>query len=235
MPAPPLANNFDCGTDDVTITNGNSGGACGDAVTSTTIAADGTLTFQTEQAHSPANSMRITTVLSAATRIQWTGMGSITTEVFFRTYLYMPALPGSQFSWFSYRDNAAGRTIEYQMTSGGLIRVIDGAPAADIVALQGTVAVATGQWVRLEGRVLPSLTVGEADWFLYNTADSQTASETKAATGLTLGANISEARVGVVTTPAPTNFTGYWDDVKIATDGRIGPSVSLFIPRTLRY
>jgi hypothetical protein len=99
--------------------------------------------------------------------------------------------------------------------------------------LNGTVAVGTNKWVRIEIRckTTAATTTGELDWWLYNTADATTitaSDETKSATALNLATNVDEVRFGQVTNPI-ASYTTFHDDMAVSTTGKIGPQIP--IPR----
>jgi hypothetical protein len=233
MSAPPLRNSLEGGTSGTTLTQavgGNTGGASGNFFDTVTIGASTFLTFDNAQHHSGALSMKVVNAATAAsTRVAWTALGAFTTDVWFRFYLFLPALPGTgQPVLCGIRSSAAAALVaELSITTAGLIRI--NTAGGTVAGLNGAVAVGTNKWVRIEirCRTTAATTTGELDWWLYNTADATniTASdETKSATGLNLATNVDEVRFGQVTNPI-ASYTTYFDDMAVSTTGKIGPQI----------
>jgi hypothetical protein len=224
--APPLNNTFEGGTDTTTITTGNSGGASGDAFSTVVIGASATVTFSATHAHRGTLGMALTQpVTGVQTYVDWISLGSITGNFYARFYLWLTSLPTLTPYLLHVRTSGdVSCAYPIRINTTGFIQAGDATPSG-IAASLGTVACATGKWIRIEARVLPSATVGEIEWRLFNTADSTTADDTKNATGLVLGgANIDRVRIG-----NPNNFessrTFYFDDLAVSTAGWIGPSI----------
>jgi hypothetical protein len=223
MAAPPLSNSFDGGTDGVAVSNANSGGVSGDAFDTVT----GTLClYSSAQAHSGTLGCRIVDA-TVGQSVNWTGLGSITTDVYFRFYMYLTALPTTnRLYMMRLNNNAAGACGWLRLISGtGVVSMADASQAG--FGAEGVVPVALNQWVRIEWRVLPSTTAGSMEWRLYNTADSSTYDDNYGpVTGLVLGANLDQMLFGSQSTFPTTPFTVIYDDVAVSTAGWIGPSVA---------
>jgi hypothetical protein len=223
----PLSNSFEGGTDGVALSTANTGGTSGDAansVTNPTI-----MTFSNLHAAHGTLSMRILqTATPASTRCDWTAIGSLTTNVWFRMYVYLPASPASGAPvLMGIRDSATALCAELNITTGRLIRINTAGGA--VGALDGTVALPLAGWCRIEFRCLANATTGEFEWRLYNTLDSTTPDETKSATGLNTLANIDGFRWGQVTNPV-ANFETFHDDVAVSPNGWIGPAGGTPLP-----
>jgi hypothetical protein len=222
MATVPVANTFEGGTDGVTISAANSGGASGDAFTSVF----GTSLFQ----NSPAIGGMAMEVVDAAgsTGVRWTGFGLGSVSVYFRGYYYLTAFPTTNALIPMFVQTAAAASCaQLQLTTAGKLRNLNA--AAGPLGTAGAVSVALNQWIRIEWRVLASTTVGEAEWRLFNTADSTTADETQNNTGAVLGADTDGIRFGVCTTPVPTTpFTVGVDNVAASSTDWIGPVPSGF-------
>ncbi len=226
MSVPPLSNKFDCGSDGTLITVGNTGGACGDAFDLVQTNAGIGPSFSTDFAHSAGLSLKIVTANPVATSNtgRWTGFGSITTSVYSRVYLYLPALPsGSSLKFFRFRTNA-GDSAYLEIDTAGKVHALNAAASA-IAASQGTTTVAINQWIRIECRVLSSTTVGEIEWRYFSSADSSSITETQSATAQVLGANTDGLIVGTVNTNQPVSYTYYFDDFAVSATDWIGPAV----------
>jgi hypothetical protein len=238
MPAPPLANSFEGGSDGTTITTGNSGGASGNAFDNVTIGLASTVAFQNNPVAGGLTGHMTMGATAAATHIDWTGLGSITGAVYSRMYLYKTATPPA--TWFypmQWNNNASARCAAVAITAGNILRM-DNAAGSSI--LTSTITIPNNQWVRIETKVVPSTTVGTVEYRIYLSADASHYDETKNATGLVLGANIDQVFFGLITTP--TNMNGqhwYYDNLAVSTVDWIGsanrepasPPVNPLLPR----
>lgn len=232
MAAPPLANTLEGGTNGVEITSANSGSGSGDAFDATTSGVEGSPYFSNAQARNTL-SMRFTysTAPGGTLFARWDALGSITTVVYTRFYLYIPAaLPDNNFYPLSIRTAADATSGIIRILATGLIQARD---STNTGISEGTVSVATGQWIRIETRVISSTTVGELEWRLYNSADSATITDTANATGAVLGANTDRTNWGINVTAPASPFTVYFDDLAVSTAGWIGASSSPPVVPTL--
>lgn len=228
MPAPPLTNTLEGGTNGVEITSANSGGGSGDAFSTTTEGVEGSPFFNSTQKRD-ALSMRINYASAPAATLfaQFGGLGSITTAVYFRAYLFLPATPGNNnFYPFGVRTSADASSAILRILSTGSGGFIQGRDASNSNLGDGAVAVALNQWVRIEFRVVSSTTVGEFEWRLYNTADSSSITDSLSSTGAVLGANTDRINIGCNVTAPVQPFTVYYDDLAVSTTGWIGPSAA---------
>jgi hypothetical protein len=240
MPAPPLNNTFEGGSDGTTITTANSGGASGDALTITT-GAGSVHTFASDRAANGVLSMKIVMPASgqAATRGDWTGLGSITTNVYYRMYFSQLQAPGPAARYIiGFRENAGSglsAQVRIQGTSTNNILRVDDKAAAPITALDSTTQLTnTTGWYRIECRILSSTTVGEFEWrlFLPGNEHGTTPDETKNATGQALAANTDSVRTGMVTN-ALASETLWFDEIAVSTVNWIGPAAAPFVDDTV--
>lgn len=225
--APPLANTFEGGADETTITTGNSGGGSGDAFDSVVIGASVGLVFDTARAAHGSMSLRMTQpATTAISYVAWSTLGAITGATFIRWYQYMTALPSTDNFWPLNLVSSGGNVgrVRINQTTGFVeLRDSTGAGISGI----GDVAVAVNQWVRIECRVIPG-TGGSAElaFRLYNTPDSTSIDDTVALTGLsTLGTDLDAVRLGAHGTDLGDPSVSVWfDDFAISTDDWIGPA-----------
>ena len=223
MPAPPLTNTLEGGTNGVEITSATSGGGSGDAFSTTTEAVEGSPFFNSTQKRDTL-SMRFNYASAPAGTLfaGWSGLGSLTTAVYIRTYLYIPsALPDNNFYPIGIRTAANASSAIIRILSTGIVH---GRDAGNSQISAGTVAAATGQWIRLEARVVSSTTAGELEWRLFNNADSTTADDTANATGAVLGVDTDRVNFGCNVTAPVQPFTVYFDDMAVSTAGWLGPT-----------
>lgn len=234
MPAPPLANCFDGGTDGTTITVGNSGGQSGDALSAVTIGLNCDLRFNVDPLSGDMAAHTVMPATAAATYFEWNTFGTLTVPLWVRFYLLKTATPGG--TWFypcQCLTAAVSRSAALAITTGNLLRVDN---AAGTSVGTSTIALPSNQWVRVEAKVTPSTTVGVVEYRLYTKdADAPAANydETKTFSGLVLGANINSTTFGVSATVTNMNAQHwYYDNVALSTVDWLGPAQSskLFIP-----
>ena len=223
MPAPPLSNTFESGQSDGTaITVGNSGGGAGDAWSSKT----GTVTYSTAQVmHGALSGFFDHTAANQQSFVNWTGLGSITTSVWFRFYIYLTAVPNSAYRPVQPLTAAAGADGLFYLDTARHM----------VIQQNDTTTLATGtqqyplaSWFRVEGRVLSSVTVGELEMKFWSTPDSggtPTDAIASAATAV-IGANCNEMQFGLRDFGSGFNFDVYLDDIAVSSAGWIGPSGS---------
>lgn len=220
MPAPPLANTFNGGTDGVLVTAANSGGASGNAFD---VVQSSIWNFTNVQSHSGGIAIR---AVDAAVGgwMEWDGLGSLTTAIFFRWYMYISAYPTTNRHYALAIRNSAGSACGFiRIFTSGVVSAADASNSG--FGADGSVGIALDQWVRLEARCVASTTVGELGWRLYNSPDSTTISDSASGTGLTLAANVDQVWYGLTTAPFPAvPYTSYIDDVAVSTTDWIGPS-----------
>jgi hypothetical protein len=231
------SNTLEGGTDGVTLTQavgGNTGGASGDFFDVVTTGGSVGHTFSNLQARG-ALSMRIAQPTTfASTRVDWTALGAFTTDVWTRQYLYFPANPLTNKVHIWAARTSGALCAQMAITTAGLVEPQNAAGAA-IASGTGAVAVPLNQWFRIETRTVPSATVGVFEWWLYNTADSATHTETNVQTGLVLAANIDVIRLGQITTPGPTgSFLSYHDNMAVSSTAKLGPATAATFDRPLR-
>jgi hypothetical protein len=172
----------------------------------------------------------------ALTHLDWTGFGSLTVATYMRFYLFKTATPPA--NWFGpaqFNNNAAARCASLTITTGNLLRC-DNAAGSSVGT--STLTLPNNQWVRIELKVTPSTTAGIIEYRLYLDPDAQGSSwsETKAFSGLVLGANIDQAMWGITATATNMNGqTWYHRGVGISTADWLGPIkyLSPSVPRRM--
>ena len=189
------------------------------------ISASTTMTYDTTVAHSGTQSCQITTSANSVVYGMWTAAGLLTnagTQEWFRLYLYFTANPSTQHQVFVALVSGT-RAADVIITSAGKVSVRNAAGTA-ITGATTTNSIALNQWVRIEGYIISSATVGQAEIKLFNTPDSATPTETdtSAATQNTLGGTLNQFRYGMGT-GGVTGQTWWMDDVAVSVSGYIGP------------
>jgi hypothetical protein len=221
MPAPPLANTFEGGSDGTSITTGNSGGASGDAFS----AVGGTVTFETSKAMHGVLSAEVAIPGVADSRtVKWLTLGSFTTDVWVRVYLQFPSQPATSLRFIRFQTNA-GSTCGYFFLQGGTGKFA-AMNAAGTGTAVGATEVAYNQWVRFEGRVRAATSNGQMEWRYYASADSASIPDTTSSTTMVLGADADEVQYGNTNTSAPTSYTFYMDDVAVSSSAWLGASMT---------
>lgn len=228
MPAAPLSNTLD-GPDATAITTGNSGGSLGDALSNVVAGSGVTLAYSTTQeaAGSVASAGFSHATISTVSYLEWTGLGSLTGDVWIRFYMYAsgPVTTGQGTVRIAeFMTATPGTSARLMKTEAGVIALRNAAGSS--FGTGGTVTMATAQWIRLEARIRSSTTAGEFEWWLFNDPDSTVADDTANSTGAVLGANTDAIRFGPTgsTSPFPSGSTGYYDEIAVSTTGPIGPS-----------
>jgi hypothetical protein len=233
VPAPPLANTLEGIAGGTTITTGNSGGISGDAFSAVTIGAGSSLIASNAlAAHGTAAIRLITPAVSpAATRVEWTGFGSITTAVWARVYFWLMVHPeqlGGGLIFLNFRNAAAALSAEVRIANATNFG-IRAAPASGTVdaAMDGLLRVPVQRWCRFECRIVSSTTVGEFSWRLYLNPDAAVAdfNDSGSKTGLVLAADTDAIRIGMVTNPLASGEV-YFDSPAVSTSDWIGADSS---------
>ena len=209
--------------DGLFITAGNSGGGNGHNVNSVTGVGG---QFTSANYKSAPGAMKVVNP-TVATSINWSSLGSLTTAVYFRVYLYLTANPvTNDLRLMHYVDNTATLCAAFDVFTSGVItcRIASGGGGN----ASGTIPVTLNKWVRLEGYVIPSTTVGVVAWRLFNDTDSLVPTEQKIASGLVLGANVDGVRLGIFANTPALPFSALYDNWAIGDDW-IGPTTS--VPR----
>lgn len=205
-----VSNSFEGGTNGVTVSTANSGGASGnafDATTVTTPGAGNSRTFDNAQKAHDTLSLKIVSggTTSEANYVGWTtAIGGTMTEMYGRFYLRLSAAPSGTVRVLRVGDAATNASLIINTTPA--IRWLDSANSS----VGGTFTLSTGTWYRVEWRVKQSATVGEVEANIY-LLDSTTVSGTISSTGANTGASaIDGTRQGLAI--ATTNTVTYWLD-----------------------
>jgi hypothetical protein len=220
---PLLTNSFEGGTNTVTISAANSGGASGTAFDVVTIGTGATATFDTAHAaHGTLAGNITTTATSSQDFLSWTTAMGTQTQVWLRVYCYFTANPGVGLNLYRSLATAA-LSAGLQLTATGKLRSLDSAGAT---VQTMTNSVALNAWFRVEAMILTSATVGQVEVKLFNTPDSTTPTETiTSSANLNTGANMNTYRFG--NTVSAANMGPFWmDDLGLSTTGYIGPVVA---------
>lgn len=214
-------NSFEGGSDETTLTTGNSGGTSGNAFDSVSVGTGATLVFDNAQAAPSLGSFSLRTSTggtSALAYASWT-LASVTTD-YCRGYFRFTSLPSAQQNFIRYLS-AGSQSLRVNVTTGGLVEVRN---AANSVVGTTTNAITAASWFRVEMFTTFSATVGAIVLRLYLSANSTSITETLNLTSLALTASASEVRWGVGS--AMSNAVQVWTD-NVATEGStyFGPAL----------
>lgn len=147
---------------------------------------------------------------AAVTHLQRLGLGSLTSDVYFRYYFDKGATDVGT-NWFDAMrglDSAAARAFNIGVSAASdFTRVANAADTEDTGA-RGTTTIPASTWVRYEIRVTPSTTVGQIQWKMWSVDPESTGTpndDHTTTTATALLASIDGARWGVTSTPTNQN------------------------------
>lgn len=218
-----LANTAEGGANGVAVSTANSGGASGNAWDAVNAGGSGSITYDNAHAHSGTLAYKIVADAANNVIMTWdTSLSGSQTELWGRCYIYLTEVPANNIALVWLRTAANGNMGRVRIA--GTTGVIDVTDASNTVVQAGTVAVAIGQWVRIEWHAIASTTAGTLTATLYNSADSTSASETVGASGtVALGAAvIDRVHYGRVAASSPPTF--WLDDLGVSDAGPMGPA-----------
>jgi hypothetical protein len=230
MPAPPLSNTFEGGSDTTVITTGNSGGSSGNAFQGVT----GSPAYSATQSKKILSMACVQGGTYAVSLVDWTGLGSFAnTWVYVRFYMWLPSIPTVSTRFTAWETSAATICSSLGITTSGFLQFYDN-PASGVAATLGTVALATNAWNRIEARLRTdgsSPTLADGDWRLYktdpDTADLASFDETKGSTGWSASSagnvTIDRTYFGHTGSVGPINTTWYFDNLAVSATDWIGP------------
>lgn len=208
-------------------TNGNSisTGDPGSATAWDLVQRSGSVTSTYSNAHAAHGTLsaQMNEVTGSANWLEWsTSMGS-TVDNYGRVYMWINALDvGVTQVWCHALDNTDAQIVQFLINGSGVLRMINSAAA--FAGPAGTVTAATGQWIRLEYKIVNHATNGILECKLFNNASSAVADDTITATSQNTLANTSKVRFGTIT----GNNAGYiffMDDIVAGATSYPGPVV----------
>lgn len=221
-------NTAEGGTNGVTVTAANSGGASGDAYTTVTIGAGGTLIFDNTHAAHGSLSYKVATGGSAVTVIAERTLAGLTSAIALRGYGYFTANPAAAL-YIATVAATGGTRARLRINTTGKLQITDSTDTLTAAAL--TTAIPLNAWFRFEVQLALSATVGQATVARYDSIDSGTATESVAsAANLNLGGTADKVRWGLPI--SLVNAGPFWLD-SLASDDTgtpIGPDVLTVAP-----
>jgi hypothetical protein len=219
-----FTNNFEGGTNGVTITPANSGGISGDAFTAVPIVAGGTVAFDNAHAAHGTLAAQIATGGTSGTAwAQWRPPPSNPT--WFRAYYYFTAFPvgSSEIILKAELVAGAGTICQFSVSTSGKIQAAD-ASFGNIPPFPSVTSIPLNQWFRIEGFIVGDPSVGQVELKLFKAMDSTIPDEvvTSAAT-VNTRAPVSQINFGTF----GANLGPFWmDDIGTSPDGYLGPAAA---------
>lgn len=211
------SNSFEGGTNGVTVTAGNSGGASGDALDAVD-AGTGTVQFSTAQAAHGTTSMVVATSTSSVAYAGYT-LASVGSDIM-RGLFRLTSLPSVVQILARYMSGAS-QGLRVNVKAAGTLEVRD---ASNSVVGTTTAMVSTGQWWRLEMQTTLGAGTGACALRLYNSPDGTTVTDSLTLSNLTLTANATALRYGVGA--AAASIPNTWiDDIAVEGATWHGPAV----------
>jgi hypothetical protein len=216
-------NNFNGGTSGTTISTTNSAGISGTAFTTVSATNSAVAAFSnTQVAHGNLSAVVSTSATAGVASIQWgSAVVGTQTTLYGRAYFYLTAAPGTN-----------DAVIEFQSTSGwaggiqittARVLLIQNQAFATVTTFASVIP--TGQWVRVEWKLVSSATVGQIVLNYYATKDSVTPTQTyTSAATQNFGANCNAVWFGWNNSHA-SQPTTYIDDIALSTTGFLGPVI----------
>lgn len=212
------SNSFEEGSNGTTITTTNTGDAADQAFDNVA----GSPSFSNTEAHSGSLSAYFPT--GAARHVDYLAatLGS-PTSVWSRAYVWLTALPSGTVRVVSGDGPTTQNLHRVSITPAGLLScLILGSGSTST----SSVAVATGQWVRIETLMTTDGTTATVEVRLWNSPDSTGPPDADISqSGSTSDASVAGVELGPQSTFGADQ---YWDDVAVSTSGWIGPTGGLF-------
>jgi parallel beta-helix repeat protein len=215
---------FETGVNGNNIATGDAGDAT--AFTTVAIGTNCTVKYDNTHAHSGSLAGKLTQVATASQQayVQWSAavMGTLT-ESYGRFYLWVDTVTATNVVLQVF-DTTAATAFQIQLvkTAGQnehKLKILDG---PGTVTAAGAVALALGQWVRVEWHAIANATTGSVVVRLYNSPESATPSETITLTAGNTRANFAQTRHGIVS--VNVTWTGWFDDIVAGATFWPGPS-----------
>jgi hypothetical protein len=216
-----VANSLEGGTAGTTITTGNSGGASGTAFDIVSVGAGSTGAFDNSfWAHGSLSASFSTGSAGNATHVGWsTALGTLS-QAWFCAYFYFSSVATSIRIISGRAGGSAAASI--LMTGGGGLSIQDSTFGNSV---NFTHSVPANAWIRLEGWIIGSATVGQVQCSLFLSPESFTATEivTTIATYNTSG-SLTQYWYGDDSGSGAPNAPQFWiDDMAWSSTGPIGP------------
>lgn len=211
---------FELGTNGSSIAAADAG-----STTAWDLCAGGGDPFTYSNTHAAHGTLSAKLVSTGSTQwLEWAAAHGNTTNDYGRVYLWRDSVDAVQpHYWLSVYESGTNLIGRFKITTAGLVEIQG--PSGSVVAT-GAVTVATGQWTRLEYKIVNHASAGILEVKLFNTADSSSVSETITATGLNTYADTAKLRFGSEQVNN-SGYTYYLDDIVAGALSYPGPAAAL--------
>ena len=210
-----LDNTAEGGTNGVTASTSNTGGASGDVFNATV--GTPTITFSNAFAHNGSLSYRVV-VSSTQQYVQWNYTNGST--FYGRMYMYMTAYPVGGTTGIVRFLRSGGQAARIAIETTGVLTLRDAGNAAEFSL---STPCALNQWIRFEFRLTFVPGTGTGQLLLFNTADSTTATDSFTSNTVNLSTGCDGIQWG---SHNNITFTYYFDDIQVNDTGLPGPAIS---------
>jgi hypothetical protein len=229
-----LSNSFEGGTDGVTITTGNSGGASGDAWNNVALGGGGTAVYDDAQFAAGAMSGLLVAGSGATSFVEWDTSWHSDTEVWSRVYLRFDNVSLTNHTAIMSLRNAGAAACEIQLRTTNVIGLRD---SGLVLRYSSSTTIAADTWYRLEWHIVHSATVGhmEARLFFGANLHGTTPDESfgSASDNWNTAAASNELWAGIASNPGTSGATVWYDEVVLDDVGWVGPVASSDDPANL--
>ncbi len=192
----------------------------------------GGLTYDnTHVAHGSKAAKIVTGNPGSTGTLEWSSgtLGTISPHFFGRIYLWTSANPLTNVVTLVHVRSGSNSRGRVKINLTGKIELTD---ATNVVQQTSTTSIGLSQWIRVEFHYTMSLTVGQIEVLLFNTADSTTPTET-----ITTAATLNLAGVGAndcqFSWGTNLNQTAWFDDIVAGAVAYPGPSVGAGFTNTV--
>jgi len=201
-----LTATFEAGTNGSTILNTDPGSA--NAWDTTSAAAGATRTYDNTQfAHGAQSGKYAIGATAGVNYCAWTTSWGTQTDHYGRLYIYFTALPGANATLFCSIDSGL-RNAAIILRTDGKIQLQDRGGNTT----NGTVALSTNTWYRIEYHVVHNTSTGSITVNVY-AGDSTSTTDSVTWTSRNTGANSTQGRYGANVIGSVSNWTVYLDDI----------------------
>lgn len=224
-----LVNDLEGGTNGTQLTagaGGNTDGVSGNFFDNINTGSGATEVFSNTHAAHGFLSVNITTSATAAeSYVEWTtSLGTPGTTIWFRTYVYLTALPGTSTPLIRF-NNAGGQSARLVLTTTGVWNFND---SANTTILTGTSVMPTNAWFRVEGFVIGSSTAGQLEVKSFTgNADGTVPVETLTSGTTVNTRGILDSIQYGVTSVTIANVSFWLDDIGVTDVAYLGPAVTM--------
>ncbi|WP_242890295.1 hypothetical protein [Actinomadura litoris] len=210
-----LNNGAEGGSNGVTVSAANSGGASGNAFDSTV----GTPTITYDSAQARGTLAYKVVAGASAQQLVWSSSMGTQAELWGRLYLYSSGAPNSSNGLIRFLTGGSqAARLRYETT--GALAIADSGNSPEFTT---TNALATGQWTRVEFHIQFIATNAVVELRLYNSADSTTPTETQSVSNAAgMGVNCDTIQIGSFNS---ATMTVWMDGLQVNNTGWPGPIV----------